>query len=124
MFLKVQTRNCVRGRSFQITKRSTSIGVSVWSSGSSRSRTRRAVGNHLNTRRSYTTPSSVPPSDEAAVANEGESKSHTTIGQRRAQRALFFEFWGAQESQMAKLLGRFLAAVRNWNQFRDDPELH
>ena len=29
VFLKVQTRNCVRGRSFQITKRSTSIGVSI-----------------------------------------------------------------------------------------------
>ena len=28
VFLKVRTRNCVRGRSFQITKRSTSIGVS------------------------------------------------------------------------------------------------
>ena len=28
MFLKVRTRNCVSGRSFQITKRSTSIGVS------------------------------------------------------------------------------------------------
>ena len=29
VFLNVQTRNCVRGRSFQITKRSTSIGVSI-----------------------------------------------------------------------------------------------